>query len=195
VPSLVRLKRLAGDRDPLLNDWEKLAKAIELNEPPFDGACQKCVDQPAEYVIDVELSVLSERVLSGDQGVIFTPMGSVVTVESGTEYWNTMTIPHLLCNRCYRDFLAMYRWRTITRWTILVVGIILAPFIIYFSLACGLIGIVFMILLWFAVQRRWRRDTRLTQWILGVPLLKNAIGNEQEYSLHRRGTRHFTGER
>ena len=37
VPPLDVLKRLAGDRHPDLNDWQKLVVAIEESEEPFDG--------------------------------------------------------------------------------------------------------------------------------------------------------------
>jgi hypothetical protein len=96
VPSLLALKKLQGDDHPLLNAWEKLKRAIQCNEAPFDGVCQRCSQAPEEVRTEVELSVLLERALSPDQGVLPGPGVVVITADQGESVWNTVHVPVLL---------------------------------------------------------------------------------------------------
>jgi len=104
IPNSITLKSQSGDPYPLLNPLQKIERARDLGEPPFHGVCHNCGSQRAQIVIPVALDVLTERHLSYDGGVSLSPSGVVFTAASGSEVWQSVSIPLLLYSECFAKF-------------------------------------------------------------------------------------------
>jgi hypothetical protein len=76
----------------------------------------------------------------------------------------------------------MDRMRRFGRWVLILLALIAVPLALYAFFACWIVAVA-LIFAWFAIQRRWKRDTQLTKWMRSLSLVNDVLKSEEEYSL------------
>jgi hypothetical protein len=185
VPSLDALKRLSGDKHPFLSSWQKLARASELREEPFDGRCHGCKGTDADVEVPIELSVLSVRHVDDAPPVLITPVSVQLNVPGGTEEWSSVVFPLQLCHDCHGRFVRSFRWRTLLQWSLITILSITALAAFWVALPCGIFGLAAVFAVAIALGRRWKGDLRFTPWLSRIPVVQDVLAHEDEYRISR----------
>jgi hypothetical protein len=185
VPPLKQLKVQSGDPYPELGLLEKLAVTLLRRERPFDGRCHRC-GAPAAYAVPTEFTFLEERIVSGDEGIVITPLFSMATVGASEEHWRTFNVPLAFCQGCRRTFEAD---RKAAFWNRLIIRLLLlliaGPILLLVLVGVALVlPIAMLVVLGFAVAQSGR-GPRLPQWLRPylrqLPWYERTIDNESEF--------------
>jgi len=195
VPSLTQLKKMSGDEDPLLNDWQKLLRSIEERTAPFDGTCQKCNCEPPSVLMEIELSVLEERILDDENAPIGLSLGGIsLEASGGVESWQRVVIPHFLCKGCYREF-SSTKYRAYFFVALLLVSSAFLQKYLGLLFEILILG-SFVLGIWRLAPFFWRlrrkKDSRLLSWLRCVPLIDRICDPNWEYAVREISQRRIT---
>jgi hypothetical protein len=185
VPPLDVLKRLAGDRHPDLNDWQKLVVAIQDGEEPFDGKCLGCGSAECRFLVPLEIAVLDERHVNDDSPIGITPLGIVGKVSGGSETWKRVLAPLTFCPDCYSQFRAAYWKGTVLQGALIFIAASLAFVAFYVALPCGVIGAGVTLWVLYRAMSRWKQDFRFQTWVDRLAPVKKVLQKESEYRLRK----------
>lgn len=179
VPTLSKLRQTAGDGNPYLSAWGRMAQAAFERQTPFNDRCQVCNSQ-ATVMMPLRTSRVIERSGSDDGGVSINPLFVSITVAGGQSVVESVTIPLLFCDRCHGAFRRWLTWET-ARLLILVPLLVIGGVTAFFF--ARIIGVFVFVILFvilgrsFGAKRIGRRwEVRLTR----IPLVSEAIAQESE---------------
>jgi hypothetical protein len=192
VPSLDVLKRLAGDRHPDLNDWQKLVVAVEDFEEPFDGRCLGCGSAECRFLVPLEIAILDERHLDDDSPIGVSPHGLELRVSGGSETWKAVHVPLRFCPDCYSRFLATYWKGTLLQGALIFLAASLAFAAFLLAVPCGVIGIGFTLWVLYRAMSRWKKDLRFQTWVDRMAPVKKVLDRESEYRLRKLRTQEIS---
>ncbi|MEI8378581.1 MAG: hypothetical protein WCJ09_00540 [Planctomycetota bacterium] len=192
VPNTSILKERSGDKYPLLRPIEKIRRTLENAEPPFDGFCHVCGDIDAEFQVPIAFDALIERIVRGNGGIRPTLTGDIKLVAGAAEeYWQTTTIPLLLCPQCYSKFQTENSRANTIRNALMVVVLGLFAGFLYFAYfnaevvaaAAGLLSLIGGIA-WVAKFRQTKKtDPFVNRWLSNIRWVPEAIAAVDEYKL------------
>ncbi|MDB5384580.1 MAG: hypothetical protein JWM11_226 [Planctomycetaceae bacterium] len=193
VPSSIKLKELSGDKHPLLSPLEKIQRALNDHETPFDGLCHACRCVKADYLIPITFDVMLERHVSDDGGIRPTLHGGVKLVAGAAdELWQGTTFPLQLCSKCHVNFQAarsssrvLAGVKSLMFSLIFVAFLYLAvrnlEFIAVFAKFIWLIGAIAWALSFRLKKRKFERYS--LPWIRRIRWVPEALDGEDEYRL------------
>ena len=192
VPSTTDLKELSGDKYPLLRPMEKILRALEEHEPPFDGVCHHCDEADANFAIPISFDVMVERYVEHDGKIRPTISGGIkLEVAAAEEVRQELTFPLLLCDSCHSEYQSAKSAAGLKNKLRLLglLGLFVAFLIFaYFNaeVVAALAGIFWLIgaIAWAARFRHTKKiDPYIIPWLNDIRWVPEALAMEDEYNL------------
>lgn len=194
IPGSTKLKELSGDPYPHLSPFDKLHKTLINHEPPFDGTCHHCGQQPAEYQIPIHFKIVVERHVEDTAPVQLGVTGINLVVAASEEVRRYSDFPLLLYPQCVDEYRAEISREVITRWItwicLVIIAISFLIFLVRRPLLFDLLGklywvfaaVIFFVAIRLTAKRKIANNVVGT-WVKQIRWASEAIDGEDEFTL------------